>query len=195
MTDKELLIKIFENDPSTINDFFFMRCRDTFTYIGQYFCDGMSAEEIIGEAYEVLSSDDWHKLKIFKFSSSLVTYVSVIIARHFQHKRDRLKPMEDDAIIGMGGNEDNEVSEVFLMDDIKKNLVKFNSLDRLLITRILLEGEKPRDIIDEVKPLIREIEGEAFVKCHSKEQLSGYVYTRYSRAKSKFKERMKTYGY
>ena len=195
MRDKELLARIINNDASAIHDFFFVQCYGVFTYIGQYFCDGMTAEEIIGEAYEVLSENEWHKLRLFKFSSSLTTYVSVIIARHFQKKRDRLMKMDDNSLVTIGGHGDNLSSAVFLVDDIKTNLKKFNSLDQFLISRILLEGDKARDIIDEVEPFLLDVEGDAFVKSHSKEQLFGYIYTRYSRAKLKFQQYMTADGY
>lgn len=195
MRDKELLARIINNDASAIHDFFFIQCYDIFTYIGQYFCDGLTAEEIIGEAYEVLSSDDWHKLKIFKFSSSLVTYVSVIIARHFQHKRDMNTATNENILERLGGKTENDSSLVFLMSDIKVILRKFNTIDQILLTHILLNGEKPRDVIELITPLLKVEEGVTFVISHTKEQLSGYIYTRYSRAKLKFQNYMKAYGY
>lgn len=195
MNDHQVVQSIINGDSSSIHDFFFVRCYGIFTYVGQYFCDGMQAEEIIGEAYIVLSADDWHKLRVFEYSCSLVTYVSVIVARHFQHKRDRLMKVDDNLLIKIAGRGENVSTGKFLMDDIKTNLKKFNSLDQFLISRILLEGDKPRDIIDEIKPFLIDVEGETFVNSHSKEQLFGYIYTRYSRVKSKFQQYMKADGY
>lgn len=72
MSDKETVELLIADDPDAVREFFFVRCRPALTYIGQYFCSGkQSAEEMIGEFYEFLSADRWHKLRIFRFSCSL----------------------------------------------------------------------------------------------------------------------------
>lgn len=68
-TDREIVEKLIENDEDTIKEFFFVRCRSALCYIGQYFCHGrQTPEELIGEFYEFLSADDWHRLRIFRFT-------------------------------------------------------------------------------------------------------------------------------
>ena len=194
MTDKELLISILFCDSTAIHDFFFIRMRDAFAYIGQYFSpEPISAEEVIGEAYEVLSANDWHKLRIFKGTCSLTTYVTVIVARHFQHKRNRLLGVDDNALARLGGSAaDSDYS--FVMADVNDILSGFKPMDRLILQRVMIDGEKPGDILDEVRALAISDE-DSKVKDHDDDKLAGYVYLRYHRAKLKFRQQMEAYGY
>ena len=194
MSDKELLLNLFNHNPSTIHDFFFVRMREAFTYIGQYFSpEPISAEEVIGEAYEVLSANDWHKLRIFKGTCSLTTYVTVIVARHFQHKRNRLLGLDDNALARLGGSiTDSDYS--FVMADVNDILSGFKPMDRLILQRVMIDGEKPGDILDEVRALAISDE-DSKVKDHDDDKLAGYVYLRYHRAKLKFRQQMEAYGY
>lgn len=90
MTDQEIVEKLIVNDARMIRDFFFVRCRGALMYIGQYYCPNLQMpEELIGEFYEFLSSDDWHKLRIFKYTCSLNSYITIIASRYFQHKRNK----------------------------------------------------------------------------------------------------------
>ena len=88
MTDQQIVNNLIIGDHRTIKDFFFVRCKPMLIYIGQYFCQYKhTPEELIGEFYEFLSADDWHKLRIFKYTCSLNSYVTIIASRYFQHKR------------------------------------------------------------------------------------------------------------
>lgn len=194
MTDKTLSQEILSNNNQVIHDFFFVRMRDAFAYIGQYFSpEPISAEEVIGEAYEVLSADDWHKLRIFKGTCSLTTYVTVIVARHFQHKRNRLLGVDDTALARLGGNA-SDSDYRFLIGDVEQILSGFKPLDRLILQRVMIDGEKPGDILDEVRALALADE-DSKIREHSDEKLAGYVYLRYHRAKIKFRQQMEGYGY
>ena len=168
--------------------------RDAFAYIGQYFSpEPISAEEVIGEAYEVLSADDWHKLRIFKGTCSLTTYVTVIVARHFQHKRNRLLGVDDNALARLGGSApDSDYN--FLMEDVQDILSGFKPIDRLILQRVMIDGEKPGDILDEVRALALADE-DSKIRAYNDEKLAGYVYLRYHRAKLKFRQQMEVYGY
>ena len=181
-------------NPSTIHEFFFVRMRDAFAYIGQYFSpEPISAEEVIGEAYEVLSANDWHKLRIFKGTCSLTTYVTVVVARHFQHKRNRLLGVDDNALARLGGSiPDSDYH--FLMEDVQEILSRFKPLDRLILQRVMIDGEKPGDILDEVRALTLADE-DSKIREHNDEKLARYVYLRYHRAKIKFRQQMEVYGY
>lgn len=194
MDQFRVLSLIFSGDSSTIHDFFFVRMRDSFAYIGQYFSpEPISAEEVIGEAYEVLSADDWHKLRIFKGTCSLTTYVTVIVARHFQHKRNRLLGVDDNALARLGGSAPDSDYH-FLMEDVQEILSGFPPLDRLILQRVMIEGEKPGDILDEVRALALADE-DCKIREHNDEKLAGYVYLRYHRAKIKFRQQIEVYGY
>lgn len=185
---------LLKGDPNIIHDFFFVRMRDAFVYIGQYFSpEPISAEEVIGEAYEVLSADDWHKLRIFKGTCSLTTYVTVIVARHFQHKRNRLLGVDDNALARLGGSA-SDSDYTFVMADVQEILSGFKPMDRLILQRVMIDGEKPGDILDEVRALAQNDE-DSSVKNHDDEKLAGYVYLRYHRAKIKFRQQMEAYGY
>lgn len=193
-TDAHTISHLINGSPSTIHDFFFVRMRDAFAYIGQYFSpEPISAEEVIGEAYEVLSADDWHKLRIFKGTCSLTTYVTVIVARHFQHKRNRLLGVDDNALARLGGSApDSDYN--FLMEDVQDILSGFKPIDRLILQRVMIDGEKPGDILDEVRALALADE-DSKIRAHNDEKLAGYVYLRYHRAKLKFRQQMEVYGY
>ena len=192
--DGKIIKLLLLANPSTIHEFFFVRMRDAFAYIGQYFSpEPISAEEVIGEAYEVLSADDWHKLRIFKGTCSLTTYVTVIVARHFQHKRNRLLGVDDNALARLGGSiPDSDYH--FLMEDVQEILSRFKPLDRLILQRVMIDGEKPGDILDEVRALTLADE-DSKIREHNDEKLAGYVYLRYHRAKIKFRQQMEVYGY
>lgn len=194
MSDKDLLNQIILGEQSSIYKFFFVRMRDAFAYIGQYFSpEPISAEEVIGEAYEVLSANDWHKLRIFKGTCSLTTYVTVIVARHFQHKRNRLLGVDDNALARLGGSA-TDSGYSFVMADVNDILSRFKPMDRLILQRVMIDGEKPGDILDEVRALAISDE-DSKVKDHDDDKLAGYVYLRYHRAKLKFRQQMEAYGY
>lgn len=197
MTDQEIVEKLVSNDPGVIRHFFFVRCRSALAYVGQYFCGNRyGAEELIGEFYEFLSADDWHKLRIFRYSCSLNAYVTVIASRYFQKKRDKAMLSLDVDRDGESGLTVSDVPVVMpedrsLLKIVEVMLSRMQPLDRILLSRILLDGEKPGDIIDEVFPYI-DIEN---IGKKSREQLAGYVYTRYARAKAKLRNALKALGY
>lgn len=56
-------------------------------------------------------------------------------------------------------------------------------LDRFLIERILIDGEKPSDVVNEAKILMED----DHLNSMSDKQVSGYLYTRYARAKQNCK--------
>ena len=195
MTDKEIVNRLLENDTETIRDFFFVRCRAMLAYIGQYFCQmRQTPEELIGEFYEFLATNDWHKLRIFKFTCSLNAYVTIIASRYFQRKRDRDMLPLNEAIRIEEPTTGEPVEIRFIMQDVDKVLQEMQPLDKFLLTKILLEGNKPSDILDDVVAYMpMESKSDAYKR--SREQLAGYVYTRYGRAKKTFVDRMRVYGY
>lgn len=195
MTDREIVNRLLENDTEIIRDFFFVRCRAMLAYIGQYFCQmRQTPEELIGEFYEFLAANDWHKLRIFKFTCSLNAYVTIIASRYFQRKRDRDMLPLNEAIRIEEPTTGEPVEIRFIMQDVDKVLQEMQPLDKFLLTKILLEGNKPSDILDDVVAYMpMESKSDAYKR--SREQLAGYVYTRYGRAKKTFVDRMRVYGY
>lgn len=194
MTDKEIINRLLENDTETIRDFFFVRCRAMLAYIGQYFCQmRQKPEEMIGEFYEFLAANDWHKLRIFKFTCSLNAYVTIIASRYFQRKRDKDMLSLNEAV-RIEEPTGTPVEIQFIIQDVNRVLQEMQPLDQFLLTKILVEGNKPSDILDEVVAYIS-TESNSNVYKRSREQLAGYVYTRYGRAKKTFIDRMRGYGY
>ena len=195
MTDQQILNNLIAGDHRTIKDFFFVRCKPMLIYIGQYFCQQKhTPEELIGEFYEFLSADDWHKLRIFKYTCSLNSYVTIIASRYFQHKRDKeLLPL-DENIAFVKNLQDDRNSDAFFMEDLGKIIARLQPFDRFLVQRILIDGEKPGDILDEAKVLMAKDESLS-TDAKTDTQFAGYVYTRYNRVRKGLQKQMVAIGY
>ena len=195
MTDKEIVDKLVIGDTLAIKNFFFVRCRGTLAYIGRYFCqDEQTPEELIGEFYEFLSADDWHKLKIFKYTCSLNSYITIIASRYFQHKRDKELLSLDENIPLVKNLQDDRNVDAFFMEDLNKIIKKLQPFDRFLVQHILIDGEKPGDILDEAKVLIAKDESLS-TDAKTDAQFAGYVYTRYNRVRKGLQKQMAAIGY
>ena len=195
MQDKDFVIGLINNDHRTIKEFFFVRCKPMLIYIGQYFCwNKQTPEELIGEFYEFLSADDWHKLRIFKYTCSLNSYVTIIASRYFQHKRDKeLLPLDENIAL-VENLQDDKTGDAFFMEDLNKIIKRLQPFDRFLVQRILIEGEKPGDILDEARVLMAKDES-LRTDAKSDAQFAGYVYTRYNRVRKSLQKQMVAIGY
>lgn len=86
--DKYIVERLIANDAEAIEDFFFYRCRAALTYIGQYFCQSKeSAESLIGEFYEYLADNDWHKLRAYLNFLVPSTHTSLSLPRDISRIR------------------------------------------------------------------------------------------------------------
>lgn len=180
---------LISGDPKALYQFFFVECRSMLAYIGSnYFGAKYTPEELAGELYEVLSKDEWHKLRIFKGESSLMTYVTVIATRHFMRKAEREHELMDIDDLSPSALPSESFSEdsLYLMKDVHKVLSQMNEIDKFLIQHLLIDGDKPRDIMKEASQLLDRPPGE---------ELAGYLYTRYNRAKKQLKLEMQKLGY
>lgn len=195
MTDRQVVDKLIIGDHRTIKDFFFVRCKPMLIYIGQYFCQYKhTPEELIGEFYEFLSADDWHKLRIFKYTCSLNSYITIIASRYFQHKRDNeLLPLDENIAI-LKNLQDDGNRDTFFMEDFDKIIKKMQPFDRFLVERILINGEKPGDILDEAKLLMAKEESLS-TGAKTDAQFAGYIYTRYNRVRKSLQKQMIAIGY
>ena len=195
MTDQQIVNNLIIGDHRTIKDFFFVRCKPMLIYIGQYFCQYKhTPEELIGEFYEFLSADDWHKLRIFKYTCSLNSYVTIIASRYFQHKRDKeLLPLDDNIALVHELQEDRH-EDIFFMEDFDKVINRLHPFDKFLVQRILVDGEKPGDILDEAKALMVN-DKSLSTDAKTDEQFAGYVYTRYNRVRKSLQKQMCAIGY
>lgn len=189
--DKHIVRRLMAEDPAMIEEFFFVRCREALTYIGQYFCQSKEpAESLIGEFYEYLAHNDWRKLRIFQFSCSLNTYITVIATRYFQNKRDsRVRNLDDGPRPDEGGYV--EAHDTFTQQDVERLVGNMKPLDRFLVGRILIDGEKPSDILDEAKPYL----DADHLASMDKKQYAAYIYTRFSRAKKRLQQQLILLGY
>lgn len=189
--DKHIVEELISNDASAIEDFFFNRCRAMLTYIGQYFCQSKeSAESLIGEFYEYLAENDWHKLRIFKYSCSLNAYVTVIATRYFQNKRDNRVSYYGNEPLPIVENS-IEAQDSFTQNDVERLIENMKPLDRFLVERILIDGEKPGDVLEDAKYLL----DADHLNSMNDKQYAGYIYTRYSRAKRRLQEQLILLGY
>lgn len=195
MTDKQIVEKLIVNDIVAIKDFFFIRCKPMLMYIGQYFCQyKQTPEELIGEFYEFLSADDWHKLRIFKYTCSLNSYITIIATRYFQHERDKeLLPLDENIAL-VNNLKDGRNSDNFFMEDLDNIIRRLHPFDRFLVQRILIDGEKPGDVLDEAEEIMRTDETIS-TGAQSKKQLAGYIYTRYNRVRKLLQKSMIEIGY
>ena len=194
-TDREIVDKLIANDEDTIKEFFFVRCRSALCYIGQYFCHGrQTPEELIGEFYEFLSADDWHRLRIFRFTCSLNSYITIIASRYFQNKRnEEMLPLDEDIVLAKGMRVE-AAGDVLFMDYLRRLIERMQPLDRFLVQRILIEGEKPGDILEEAAEMVMNDE---FVStmARNRQQFAGYIYTRYNRVRKSLQKEMMACGY
>ena len=177
------------SSPAALHKFFFVECRPMLTYIGEYFFNTKyTAAELTGELYELLAKDDWHKLRIFKGESSLMTYVTVIATRYFLKKRDVEQEVMDIMALppAQQRTEVYRPEDSFLMRDVDVVMKKMGVIDRFLLQRILIDGEKPRDILEEAAVILQR-------PCDK--DLAGYIYTRYNRARATLKQEMIRLGY
>ena len=195
MTDQQIVKNLIIGDHLTIKDFFFVRCKPMLIYIGQYFClNRPTPEELIGEFYEFLSADDWHKLRIFKYTCSLNSYITIIASRYFQNKRDKeLLPLDENIALIQNFKED-KIGDTFFLDDLNRVIQKLQPFDRFLVQRILIDGEKPGDIIDEAKVIMAKDESLS-TDAKTDAQFAGYVYTRYNRVRKILQKQMVAIGY
>lgn len=196
MTDRQVVDKLIIGDHCTIKDFFFVRCKPMLIYIGQYYCQyKYTPEELIGEFYEFLSADDWHKLRIFKYTCSLNSYVTIIASRYFQHKRDKeMLSLDDNTALVNNLQEVSGVNGVFFMEDVNKVIMRMAPFDRFLVQRILIDGKKPGDILDEAEEFVR-ADKIISTGAQDRKQLAGYIYTRYNRVRKSLQKSMIAIGY
>lgn len=195
MTDREIIAALTSGDQRTIKEFFFVRCRLMLMYIGKYFCQHrQTPEELIGEFYEFLSADDWHKLRIFKYTCTLNSYVTIIASRYFQHKRDKEVLSLDEDITLVRNLQGDRHRDAFFLEDLDKIIKNLHPFDRFLVRRILIDGEKPGDILDEAKALMARDES-LNTNAGSDAQFAGYVYTRYNRVRRNLQKQMTSMGY
>ena len=123
---------------------------------------------------------------------------SVIFRRDNSHYEKILATGEvkciDDEIPFVEDIPDNSTDETFLMEDIQKILEKMSPLDRFLLQRILIDGTKPRDVLDGAREYVLH-EPSLKTAAKDKEAFAGYIYTRYNRARKSLQHQLTSLGY
>ena len=90
--------------------------------------------------------------------------------------------------------QDDRNGDLFFMEDLNKIIKRLQPFDRFLVQRILIDGEKPGDILEEAKiVLARDTSLNSDAK--TEEQFAGHVYTRYNRVRKCLQKQMAAIGY
>ena len=84
--------------------------------------------------------------------------------------------------------------DAFFMEDFGKIIARLQPFDRFLVQRILIDGEKPGDILDEAKVVMAKDESLS-TDAKTDAQFAGYVYTRYNRVRKGLQKQMVAIGY
>lgn len=153
MDDHSIVDGILNNDKQVIEDFFSKKCSGLFSYIFSNVFDGqIDKRALISELYLCLAENDWQKIRIFQFRSSLMTYVSVVAVRFFIAKRDQL--IETPSTTTLYEREEqihNAILSVEQRIDIRWALNKMpNERYRKVIEMLDLKGIKPELLAEEM---------------------------------------------
>ncbi len=91
MTEREIIQGLIDRDNRITEQFFYVKCRPLLTAIMRLvFSYPVDYDEMVGELYEYLMSDDGAKLRRFQYRSSIYQWMKVVATRHFIHKRDSM---------------------------------------------------------------------------------------------------------
>ena len=99
-----------------------------------------------------------------------------------------------DDTIAIVKNIQEKEADAFFMSDLNKIVARMQPLDRFLVQRILIDGEKPGDILDEAKILLAQDESLS-TEAKTDAQFAGYIYTRYNRVRKSLQKQMVAIGY
>jgi hypothetical protein len=90
--------------------------------------------------------------------------------------------------------QDDSNGDAFFMEDLNKIIRRLQPFDRFLVQRILIDGKKPGDILDEAKVLMAKDESLS-TEAKTDSQFAGYIYTRYNRVRKSLQKEMIAIGY
>lgn len=171
LTDKELLDAVLNNDEDAIEYLLFFRCDKLFSFIiRRTFSSNVKKEELITEFYLFLQKNDWEKLRKFSFLSSLDTWLSTVLVRFFDDKKENITTTDEKSSLI-----DENIVEV---EENNSDMLRFELLDAING----LENEKYKYVLlSEWKGM--KADEIAVTMCTSVEN----VYTIANRAKGKLK--------
>lgn len=147
LDDSAIVNGLLSGDDSVIHYFFHKKCSKTFNYIiDSVFNGNAEYNELVNELYLYISKDDWKKLRLFEYRSSLITWVSVVATRFFIKKRDAL--IENDSSETLLLKNDTPVSFALSTKiDIQRALQNMpNERYKMVLFRLYFDGISPTDL-------------------------------------------------
>ncbi len=102
--------------------------------------------------------------------------------------------LDDNIALVKNLQEGSGVNGKFFMEDVKKVIMGMAPFDRFLVQRILIDGEKPGDILDEAEEFMK-TDATISTGAQDRKQFAGYVYTRYNRVRKSLQKNMIVIGY
>lgn len=131
LSDRELVALLLANDQEAVEYVFFYRCNGMFDHIvHSIFQSQGKKEELISEFYIYLSENNWSRLRLFEFKSTLNTWLTVIAVRYFRKKRisqTKLVVVEPQLIVE---TQKNEVDDYDVLHELSR-LELYKAIDRL----------------------------------------------------------------
>lgn len=131
LSDRELVALLLANDQEAVQYVFFYRCNSMFAHIvHSVFQSQGKKEELISEFYIYLSENNWSRLRLFEFKSTLNTWLTVIAVRYFRKKRisqTKIVVVEPQLIVE---TQKNEVDDYDVLHELSR-LELYKAIDRL----------------------------------------------------------------
>lgn len=159
LDDREILSLLLKNDEDAVHFFFKKKCSKLIAYIADSIFDGnIDYDELTNELYLYFQENDWHRLKIFAYRSSLLTYVTTVATRYFIKERDKLiENQSSESLI-------SEKSLVFegVSHDVKMDVRKAidempNERYRMVIRELYFLGTEPEQLSQKMNISIKNL--------------------------------------
>ena len=89
LSERELILRVSQQDPNAVEFFFFHKYRGIFDRLAaNIFKNQIETSELINEFYLDLQKNNWSKLKSFEGKSKLSTWLTVVASRFFIKKKE-----------------------------------------------------------------------------------------------------------
>lgn len=151
LSDKQIVDGLLAGNNGVVQYFFYKKCSKVFEYIIDSVFDGnVEYDELVSELYIYISEDNWKKLKLFKYRSSLVTWVSVVATRFFIKKRNELIERESSEELML--KNDIAVSPVISRNENVQQALQSMPSERykMVLYRLYFDNIKPVALAEEM---------------------------------------------
>jgi RNA polymerase sigma factor (sigma-70 family) len=179
LTDQQLVEKILTNNQGAIVHFFQVRVKNVFTYIKFNLFQNtyIEVDDLIGEIYIYLHSNNWQKLREFQFRSKLSSWLSVVAFRYFRKKYSHLvrdnKAFEPLNIHRDNNKQDGTVEAIHAKIDLMDAINKIqNPTHKAVLFHLEIEGYDPEDIAKQLETTISNIYN---IKSRAKKELQSIL--------------------